>query len=176
MAVVGRRDEQTAHTIALSDYRWVRGTDERSNSHMVLASSPACLFCAPMPDPLVDVPSITRTWAVSGGSKHHLSVCTIFKAQASDPQLGVQRFLEWLAYHETVGVQVQIDIQHKKVVDNYIYLYLYSCVYPIEARKQSGTIAIQEGARRKGGRQRRADSDWRLCDGATLWCAALLSL
>jgi hypothetical protein len=56
MAVVGRRDEQTAHTIALSDYRWVCSTDERSNSHMVLASSPACLFCVPMPDPLVDVP------------------------------------------------------------------------------------------------------------------------
>lgn len=40
-------------------------------------------------------------------SKHHLSVCSIFKAQASDPQLGVQRFLEWIAYHETVGVQVR---------------------------------------------------------------------
>lgn len=43
-----------------------------------------------------------------------MSVCTIFKAQASDPQLGVQRFLEWLAYHETVGVQVYIDTDHRR--------------------------------------------------------------
>jgi hypothetical protein len=31
-------------------------------------------------------------------------MCTIFKVQSADPGLNERRFLEWLAYHESVGV------------------------------------------------------------------------
>jgi hypothetical protein len=102
---------------------------------------------------------------VSGGSKHHLSVCTIFKAQASDPQLGVQRFLEWLAYHETVGVQVHTQ-------QNVLEIYIYHIDRSTQAEWDNRDSRRDK---EKGRTAEQGPSDWSLCDGGAVVCSTSIS-